>query len=93
MGILEKQLERYINSEMRGNEMDKRKVIEQFNDYLLKTQQPYMYEETKRAVKMGILSMEKLEKIEHIINSEIERGDCVLHCNLTRKIREVLENE
>lgn len=36
---------------------------------------------------------DKLEKIEQIVNTEIERGDCVLHCNLTRQIQEVLEHE
>ena len=41
----------------------------------------------------AIECIEKLDKIEQIINSEIERGDCVLHCELTRKITEVLEQE
>lgn len=46
-----------------------------------------------KSIKYAIECIDKLAKIEQIINTEVERGDCVLHCELTRKIREVLENE
>ena len=41
----------------------------------------------------AIECIEKLNNIEQIINTEIEHGDCILHCNLTRQIEAVLEEK
>jgi hypothetical protein len=53
----------------------------------------YIGNEVGVAFEVATKSMDKLERIEKIVDSEVERGDCVLYCDLVRQIKKVLEKE
>ena len=50
---------------------------------------------TRKGIALGNLIAEKqrLDQIKQIIDSEVERGDCVLHCDLVSQIKKVLGKE
>lgn len=47
---------------------------------------------TSKGIALGNLIAEKqrLDQVRQIIDSEVERGNCVLHCDLVSQIKKIL---